>query len=783
MVPQPPPSVSARIEKEKQVSLQAGERISRIYNALLARCPEPLSDGVLQQLNRLCVRLVFCLYAEDAGLFTKGQFLDYLRSSSDATGKSALLLKLFRALNESSAQRDPCDASLYAFPQVNGGLFEGVEKDYMPLFDTELCALIEDEAAAGFNWTDISPTIFGGLFESTINPKTRRMGGIHYTSVENIHKVIDPLFLDALKAELAAILAKKEKSGTARAWELKAFCKKLASLTFLDPACGSGNFLTETFISLRRLENEALQNLADGQGTLDPGALVSINQFYGIEINDFVAAVAKTALRIAAAQMKKETQEFTTKELSDFLPPESYDNIRKANALAVDWLGNVPGRHLDYIIGNPPFVGYSHKTPAQRDDMRRTLGHLRAWGKIDYVGAWFYRAAQLMRENPTAQAAFVATNSIVQGEQASSLWKPLMTELGAHIPFAYRTFKWTNETDDMAVVHCVIVALSARKPTHCTIFDETGTPCRATQINNYLMDAPRVFVEHRTRPLCEVPGMTTGSRPADGGYLLIEAEDYDDFVAHEPRAKDFIRPFMGADELIKGKKRYCLWLVDIPPDVLHSMPFVLHRTEQVKAFRLRSTKAATRECADSPALFQEIRQPHVGYLAIPEVSSSRREYVPIALLSANIIPSNKLHIIPDADIYHFGILTSAMHMAWMRAVAGRLGIGYQYSASIVYNNFPWPKSTDTQRAQVETRARVVLAARAQYPDSTLAELYDPLHMPPELRRAHQALDSAVDAAYGRKFANEVARVAHLFTLYQSIVRPETTDTTASGRGK
>ncbi len=762
-------SETARIEKEKQLSIQAGELISRIYNALLARCPEPLSDGVLQQLNRFCVRLVFCLYADDAGLFAKGQFLDYLHRSSDPDGKSALVLKLFRALNLPPAQRDPFDTALRAFPHVNGGLFAGVEKDYMPLFDAELCSLIEDEAAAGFNWADISPTIFGGLFESTINPKTRRMGGMHYTSVENIHKVIDPLFLDDLKAELAAILAKKEKSGTARARKLKAYCAKLASLTFLDPACGSGNFLTETFISLRRLENEALQNLADGQGSLDLGALVSINQFYGIEINDFAVAVAKTALWIAAAQMWKKTQEFTTKELPDFLPLESYDNIREANALAVDWTENVPGHHIDYIISNPPFVGYSHKTPEQRNDMQRTLGHLRAWGKIDYVGAWFHKAAQLMQTDPATRAAFVATNSIVQGEQASSLWKPLMTDLGAHILFAYRSFKWMNEAENTAAVHCVVVAISAQKPAHCTIFDETGTPHRAAQINNYLLDAPSVFVENRTRPLCDVPVMTTGNRPADGGHLIIEAADYEDFIAKEPRAEQYIKRFMGAEEFIQGAARYCLWLVDVPPDVLRAMPRVMARIAACKADRLASPDLGRRKLADTPALFRETNNPD-SFIVVPRVTSENRAYIPMTFCDASVIASDATLTIPDATLYHFGVLTSAMHMAWMRTVAGRLKSDYRYSAGVVYNNFPWPSPTGTQREKIESAAQAVLDTRAKYPNSTLADLYDPLLMPPDLRRAHRALDATVDAAYGRKFADEAARVAHLFALYTKISR-------------
>ncbi len=770
MMPQSPISVSARIEKEKQLSIQAGELIDRIYNALLARCPEPIDDALLRQLNRFCVRLVFCLYADDAGLFAKGQFLDYIRDASDATGKRALLLTLFRALNVPPTQRDPFDTTLRAFPHVNSGLFEGAEKDYMPFLDAELCALIEDEAAAGFNWADISPTIFGGLFESTINPRTRRVGGMHYTSVENIHKVIDPLFLDDLKAELAAILAKKGKSGIASARKLKAYCTKLASLTFLDPACGSGNFLTETFISLRRLENEALRNLADEQGSLDLGALVSINQFYGIEINDFAVAVAKTALWIATAQMWKKTQEFTTRELPDFLPLENYDNIREANALAVDWLENVPGHHLDYIISNPPLVGARFMEKEQKAGFLRVCQGIRGAEDLDYVSGWFLRAAQLMHANPTTRTALVATDSIVQGQSVALLWRPLTERYGMHIDFAYRPFKWTNEAEDTATVHCVIVGMTAQKPKHCVIFDEEGSPHPVAKINGYLADAPNIFIDRRSKPLCNVPEMSIGNKPIDDGNYLFTSEEKAAFLEEEPDAAPYFRQWMGAHELLHGEKRYCLWLGNAEPTELKKLPRCMERVERVRAYRAASKSAPTRALASHPRRFHVENMPQRKYLAVPEVLSDNREYIPIAFCDASIIASSLLRIVPSATLYHFGLLTSAMHMAWMRTVAGRLGVGYRYSTGVVYNNFPWPSPTAAQRSQIEARVQVVLDIRNNYPTSTLADLYDPLLMPPDLRRAHQILDVAVDAAYRREFADDAARVSHLFTLYEKLVR-------------
>ncbi len=762
-------SNAASAERERVVSVQAWERISRIYNTLLERCRQPIDDAVLQQLNRFCVRLVFCLYADDARLFAKGQFLDYLRHASDPEGKRSQLLKLFRALNLPPAQRDLFDTPLLAFPHVNGGLFAKVEEDSIPLLDAELCTLIEEEAAAGFNWADISPTIFGGLFESTINPKTRRMGGMHYTSVENIHKVIDPLFLDDLNAELAGILARKEKSGTARARKLKAFCRKLASLTFLDPACGSGNFLTETFISLRRLENEALHHLADGQLELTPGAHVSINQFYGIEINDFAVAVAKTALWIASAQMWNEMQEFTTRKPSDFLPPESYDNIREANALAVDWTENVPGHHIDYIISNPPFVGARLMGKEQKAELISIFHGVHGAGDLDYVACWFLRAAQLMQADPATRTALVATKSIVQGQSVALLWRPIMEKHGIYIDFAYRTFRWTNDARDVATVHCVIVGMTARKPSKCTIFDEAGESHPAAHINGYLADAPNIFIGRRGKPLCDVPEMGTGNKPIDGGNYLFTSEEKEAFLEKEPDAAPYFRQWMGAHELLHGEERYCLWLREAEPSELKKLPLCMERIERVKAFREASKSAPTRAIASNPRRFHIENMPHGTYIAVPGVSSERREYVPIAFLDGSILCSDGVKLVSDAGLYHFGVLTSAMHMAWMRTVVGYLGTSISYSIGIVYNNFPWPSPTEAQRTQIEARAQTILTTRAQYPNSTLADLYTPLRMPSDLRSAHKDLDSAVDAAYGRKFLDEASRMTHLFSLYNRLL--------------
>lgn len=760
---------SQRVEKEKEVSMRAGELISRVYNAMLARYKNPNDADTLRHLNKFCVRLVFCLYAEDAEIFAKDQFLNYLSNSNPREVRERIK-KLFFALNQRREERDQYDEELLAFPYVNGGLFAEPDME-IPLFDAEMVQLILDEASAGFDWSDISPTIFGGLFESTLNPETRRSGGMHYTSIENIHKVIDPLFLDALKEELDAIL-NKQQSAAKRKENLLRFQDKLATLTFLDPACGSGNFLTETYISLRRLENEALRAMSNGQGEFGgefSKVRVSIQQFHGIEINDFAVSVAKTAMWIASAQTWRETQEFSTQELGDFLPLETYDNIREGNALRLDWLDPLPNRHVDYIMGNPPFVGYTYQSKEQKEDMQHLFCNSKAAGKYDFVAAWFARAAEVMKNDSQTRAALVSTNSVTQGESVGTLWYYLITEKGIHIDFAYRTFKWSNEAKNAAAVHCVIIGFSCGTEHESKLlFDEHGNATSVKHINPYLTASNDVFVSSRSKPLCDVPILVKGSQPTDNGNFLFSEEEKNDFILREPRSALFMRKFLGGREFLNAIPRYTLWFVSADMSIVRKCPLLLERLNAVQEFRLRSTKEATRKCASTPYLYQENRQPVSNFVVIPEVSSERRAYIPMGFLTPDIICSNKLQLLPDATLYHFGVLTSTMHMAWTRAVCGRLKSDYDYSNKVVYNNFPWPTATVELQTMVEVCAQAVLDARALYPNRSLADLYDPLTMPSELLSAHRKLDAAVEKAYGRKFKDDSDRVAFLFEEYKKL---------------
>ncbi len=752
---------------EDKSSSAAGEFISRIYHTLLTHCPQAPDQVTLQVLNRFCVRLVFCLYAGDAGLFAENQFLNYLRRADSPEEKRMLLSELFRVLDLPKEQRDTSDATLLALPHIHGGLFSGVNESSVPPLNRDLFTLIENEVAAGFNWCSISPSVFGGLFESTLTAGTRRSGGMHYTSVDNIHKVIDPLFLDDLKDELTGISADNRVPGTVRIKRLRKFCKKLASLTFLDPACGSGNFLTETYISLCRLENEALRHIAADPCTPCNEILrvqVTYRQFHGIEINDFAAAVAGASLQIAAAEMRQETREFSTCEFRHFSPPEG--NIRVGNALALDWLDTLPDHRVDFIIGNPPFSGARIMSKEQKDDLTRVFAGAQSAGNLDYVTCWFLRAAQLMQANPSTRTAFVATSSIVQGQSVALLWRPLMEFYGMFIEFAYRSFKWTGVAAGQAEVHCVIIGMTARKPSKCTIYDERGKSHPAVRINGYLSDTPCVFIEKRTHPLCDVPEMVFGNSPIDGGYFLFTPKEKDEFLAKEPNAAKYFRYYVGGKELIRGRVRYCLWLADASPREIANMPCVAERVRCVREYRIKSNRKKTRENAERAWLFSEIRQPDKAYLAIPSVSSEKRMCLPMAFFEKDVITCAGTLVIPGATLYHFGVLTSAMHTAWIRAVAGYLGYSISYSASIVYNNFPWPIPSISQRSQIESAAQAILSTREQYPNSTLATLYDPHRMPSDLQRAHRNLDSAVDAAYGRSFPDAHSRVIHLSTLYR-----------------
>lgn len=753
------------IRKEMEISLQAGELVGVLYDALLKQYAEPESEQTLKSLNALCVRLVFCLYAEDSGIFGKrNMFHDYLQAHRAEDRRA--LINLFRVLDQKEDERGRyLDDDLAAFPYVNGGLFANEDIE-IPRLGDEIIDLLLSRASEDFDWSAISPTIFGAVFESTLNPQTRRSGGMHYTSIENIHKVIDPLFLDALKTELNDIKSISVKRN--RDAKLRSFQARLASLTFLDPACGSGNFLTETYLSLRRLENEVLSLLYEGQIVMDMNdpIQVSISQFYGIEINDFAVTVAKTALWIAESQMMKETEDVVRMSL-DFLPLKTNAHIVEGNALQMDWEDVVSKMQLNYIMGNPPFIGYTYQSTEQKADLQNTMAGI---GKnIDYVSGWYFKAAQLM-QSTAIRTAFVSTNSITQGEQVAGVWKPMFECLGIHIDFAHRTFRWDSEANLKAHVHCVIVGFSVQmNPAEKLLFTSKQVQ-HVQNISPYLIDAPTLFIESRNKPLCNVPEICKGSQPTDGGNLIVTEEDYNGFMKQAPASAKYIRRFLGADEFLNGKNRYCLWLDGISPKELQGMPLVLERVQLVRDFRLSSKKAATRKQADTPTLFTENRQPSEDFIAIPEVSSGTRRYIPMGFLHPDTICSNKLQILPGASIYHFGVLMSNVHMAWMRTVCGRLKSDYDYSAKIVYNNFPWPVPTEKQKAKIEQSAQAILDARALYPDCSLAVLYNEVTMPPELRKAHQVNDRAVMEAYGfwGKFNSESACVAELMKMYQQL---------------
>ena len=683
---------SEHLKREMEVSIAAGEIVGLLYDALYKQYANPQAEQSLKSLNKLCVRLVFCLYAEDAGIFGRhGMFHDYL-AAFDTRGMRKALVELFRVLDTKLQDRDPYlqddNPELAAFPYVNGGLFSD-ENIEIPPFTDEIRNLLLNKASEDFNWAEISPTIFGAVFESTLNPETRRSGGMHYTSIENIHKVIDPLFLDALKAELDEICENPiERTKNAK---LRAFQRKLAGLKFLDPACGSGNFLTETYLSLRRLENKILLELSHGQVTMytasESPIQVSISQFYGIEINDFAVTVAKTALWIAESQMMKETEKILLVPL-DFLPLKTNAYIVEGNALRTDWESVVPKGELNYIMGNPPFVGARLMDKAQKDDINHIFAGWKNAGNLDYVCCWYKKAADIM-QSTAIRTALVSTNSVSQGESVANLWKPLFAD-GVHIDFAYRTFRWDSEAKSKAHVHCVIIGFStAVNPAERRIYSSERYQV-AKNINGYLLDGDNVFIESRNKPLCSVPEIGIGNKPIDGGFYLFEKEEMEDFIKKEPVSKKYFRPWYGSKEFINRKSRYCLWLGDCSPAELKTMPLCLERVKSVKEYRLNSTSAGTVKLADKPTHFHVENMPDSTYILVPKVSSERRRYVPIGFMTPDVLCSDLVFIIPKASLYHFGILTSNIHMAWMRAVCGRLEMRYRYSKDVVYNNFPWP---------------------------------------------------------------------------------------------
>ncbi len=761
---------SELLHREEQISIKAGELVGKLYDAILKQYIHPDSEETLRSLNILCVRLVFCLYAEDAGIFGGHlKFHNYIKSFSVKDVRRALI-DLFCVLDTKTEERDPyMDDALAAFPYVNGGLFadENIE---IPNMTQDIVDLLLHNASEDFDWSQISPTIFGAVFESTLNPETRRSGGMHYTSIENIHKVIDPLFLDELREELAEIKALKVPK--IRNDKAEAFREKLSKLMFFDPACGSGNFLTETYISLRRLENEALEIINEGQIMLgfDGIIKVSIGQFYGIEINDFAVTVAKTALWIAESQMLKETEDIVNMSL-DFLPLKSYANIVEGNALRTDWETVVPKDKLNYIMGNPPFVGARLMGKEQKEDLFDVFGA--KWknaGNLDYVSCWYKKAADLMK-GTHIRTALVSTNSVSQGESVAILWKPLFED-GVHIDFAHRTFRWDSEASIKAHVHCVIIGFSIAPFYKAKVIYSAERPIIANNINAYLVDAENVFIESRKTSLSDVPQMGIGSKPIDDGQYLFSEKEMKEFIAKEPMAQKYFRPWLGADEFINRYFRYCLWLGECPPNELRKMPECMKRVQAVRDFRLSSSSAGTIKLADRPTRFHIENMPDSNYLLVPCHSSEKRKYVPIGFVDPNVISSNAVLIVPDASLYHFGVMTSNVHMAWMRAVCGRLETRYRYSKDVVYNNFPWCNPTAEQKKKIEETAQAILDARALYPDCSLADLYDEVAMPPELRKAHQANDRAVMQAYGFdvKTMTESTCVAELMKMYQELTK-------------
>lgn len=761
-----------RIQKEQDISEDAGKIIKVLYDAL-AKCYGDMTDPVNQKsLNKLIVRIVFCLYAEDSEMFSHGQFQDYL-GHFDADDLSDALYNLFQVLDTQEEQRRRgLKAILAAFPYTNGGLFHdkaNTDDNVIPELSEEVKRILV-EVAAPFNWSAISPTIFGGIFESTLNPETRRNSGMHYTSIENIHKVIDPLFLDDLKTELNKDLDIKVNGRRNDA--LLSFQDKIAGLKFLDPACGSGNFLTETYLSLRRLENKAIKALY-GEGMLglrDDLIKVSIQQFYGIEINDFAVSVATTALWISEAQMLRETESIIAHSLPA-LPLKTYTNIHEGNALRMDWNDVVPASEVDYIMGNPPFIGARMMAQGseQKKDVENLFGKIKDVQDLDYVCCWFRKAAEMI-QGTSVNVGFVATNSICQGAQVPILWDVLLNTFNVHIDYAYQTFKWESEASEKAAVHCVIIGFSINSASKKkTLFLSDGTKQTVLNISPYLVEGPSIFAVSQKKPLCDVPQMNFGNQPRDGGFFIFSDEEKSELEKEDPKAAAWLHPYIGAVEFIQRKSRWCLWLRNASPGDIRSSKALYERVDAVRQFRLSSNAKTTIGYAKVPHLFAQITQPEgVDCLLIPSVSSENRYYVPIGFIPAGVITSNAVQIVPDATLYHFGVLTSSVHMAWMRVVCGRLEMRYRYSKEQVYNPFPWPAGS-VNREKIEKSAQGILDARAKYPESSFADLYDPVTMPYDLQKAHRANDLAVLEAYGfPKDASESEIVARLFKMYQEL---------------
>jgi hypothetical protein len=748
------------IKPQDPINIKAAERMGRLHDQLRAIGYEG------RPLELYLVRMLFCLFAEDTGIFEKRQFQDYieLRTSVDGADLAHHLSTLFYMLNTPQDKRlKNLDEHLAAFPYINGKLFA----DMLPpaSFDAAMRESLLD--LCGLDWGRISPAIFGSLFQSIMDAQARRNLGAHYTSEENILKLIKPLFLDALWAEFEKIRGNKKR--------LSEFHARLRTLTFFDPACGCGNFLVITYRELRLLELEVLRAAnAGGQMALDVHQMIAVDvdQFFGIEIEDFPAQIAQVALWLVDHQMNmKVSEEFGAYFVR--IPLNHSATIVHGNALQTDWMTVLPAERCAYLLGNPPFVGAKYMDDAQREDARAVFFGIENAGLLDFVAAWYVKAARYMAAHPPIRAAFVSTNSITQGEQVGALWGWMLAQ-GVKIHFAHRTFSWTNEARGKAAVHCVIVGFGMQDVAEKTIFEYEDIKgeahaVRASNINPYLVDAPDLVLPRRSRPLCDVPQIGIGSQPIDDGNYLFTQEERDSFLKIEPSAAPFFHRWLGAIEFINGFERWCLWLGDCPPQQLRKMPEVMKRVDAVRTFRLASKRKQTLVAADFPTHFGTELIPQQPYLLIPEVSSERRKFIPIGFEQPTTFCSNLVRMLPNATLFHFGVLTSTMHNAWVRSVCGRLKSDFRYSAAIVYNNFPWPTPTEKQRTAIEVAAQAVLDARAAHPDSSLADLYDPLTMPPDLVKAHQKLDAAVDASYGYKGGStDAARVAFLFGLYQEL---------------
>lgn len=773
------------IKPQDPVNIEAAEKMADLHDALLE------GGYPADQLDQLLTRILFCLFAEDTQIFEANQFCSYILNETrdDGSDLGVQLAQLFAILNtpEDKRQKSLSEA-LLAFPYVNGRLFA----DQLPFAGTDRKMRDKLLETSELDWSRISPAIFGSMFQGVMEPKERRQVGAHYTSEPDILKVINPLFMDNLRAELEGILPLKNTKERLR--RIRAFHDKLAELHFFDPACGCGNFLIIAYRELRKLETEVIKYELELSGQADQTITdielitrIRVSQFHGIEIGHFPAEIARVAMWL----MDHQANMHLSKELGRYflrLPLTDAANIVTGNALQLDWKTVISPDKCSYILGNPPFVGHHYQSPEQKEDQRRIMRNISAGGVIDFVANWHILAAEYVH-NTKVVAAFVSTNSICQGEQASLLWPHLFSRHGIKIHFAHRTFAWQSEARGKAHVHCVVVGFGNFDPQEKTLFDYSHNPdhpiiTHPSNISPYLVAGPDQTITTRRTPLADVPKMSWGNKPTDGGNFILSPEEKDEMVKNEPGSEKFIHRYMSGGDFIKGIERYCLWLVDARPNELRSLPSIASRVEAVKNSRLESKAASTRAYAKYPTLFRQIAQPDSNYLAIPEVSSERREYIPIAFLSKDVICSNKIQFVPNATNWHFGILTSAMHMAWMRTVCGRLESRYSYSNSLVYNNFPWPEATGPQQQTVEAAAQAIFDARALFPDSTLADLYDPITMPPALAKAHEALDRAVDRCYKPKgFQSDRERVEHLFKLYEKLAAPLATKTAKKTRKK